>query len=182
MDHRRPFIDPTLGVTFGNGFENNTVVRDDTLVFAQVSGASLPATFPLFASGLGGPDLLAWRRKRKNGSCYRSRLNRYSRPQRRAIMLWRMCLFVALRVTLGSAVLLPLPGKGDIERTSKSVVRDPFRKSTGRRRAVPISFSLIAIAPSDDHRNPHPDRRLLPRRHHPLDRDRARAPHGLRPR
>ena len=57
-----------------------------------------------------------------------------------------------------------------------------FGNRQGERRAVPISFSLIAIVASDDHRNPHPDRRLLPRQHHPLDRDRARAPHGLRPR
>jgi hypothetical protein len=61
----------TLAARIGSGFDslsNPTGTTGSSLVTANVSveqATPLPATLPLFATGLGGLGLLAWRRKRK---------------------------------------------------------------------------------------------------------------------
>ena len=47
-----------------NGFGDHVVALTDFAV-SNISETPLPATFPLFASGLGAMGLLGWRRKRK---------------------------------------------------------------------------------------------------------------------
>ena len=61
------FSDPSLPFN-GPGRQptnGNFVVSEFTLNAAPVSAVPLPATLPLFASGLGALGLLGWRRKKK---------------------------------------------------------------------------------------------------------------------
>jgi len=50
----------------GSGRVGHSVLDFDITNLSEVSSTPLPATFPLFATGLGALGLLGWRRKQKN--------------------------------------------------------------------------------------------------------------------
>jgi hypothetical protein len=70
------FSNNFIDIPTGEGLNNVQIVFDETMSggegfnfdygLANVSDTPLPATFPLFATGLGAMGLFGWRRKRKH--------------------------------------------------------------------------------------------------------------------